>query len=312
MPGKVVRQVLGGHAAQPALYPRLELLVVVVGGLDVEGLVGVAVVAGHEVPGLHAQRLVQPQEGRVAVRTDDRLAWLDGVLQGGGHFHPVELGQHLVDGVRLATNPSNQDRHPVRSLAALTLGPTSAVSRWPGELARPLLGLSKIRFIDLQHPRAALGLLGDHALEEPMPPPEGLVYGDAHLGGGGPDGQPLANAIGVRLELLLVPQTAQGRAGRGVEGLGAATAEVSLKPVGHPVADHLLARTVGTGAGLEPVQGPGRGCRRGCRAERGGQLLTLRRREAAQRVEQCFELSGLHPLFPYENGPTLPPYPYLT
>lgn len=73
MPGKVVRQVLGGHAAPAALYPRLELLVVVVGGLDVEGLVGVAVVAGHEVPGLHAQRLVQPQEGRVAVRTDDRL-----------------------------------------------------------------------------------------------------------------------------------------------------------------------------------------------------------------------------------------------
>ena len=282
MPGKVVRQVLGGHAAQPALYPRLELLVVVVGGLDVEGLVGVAVVAGHEVPGLHAQRLVQPQEGRVAVRTDDRLAWLDGVLQGGGHFHPVELGQHLVDGVRLATNPSNQDRHPVRSLAALTLGPTSAVSRWPGELARPLLGLSKIRFIDLQHPRDALGLLGDHALEEPMPPPEGLVYGDAHLGGGGPDGQPLANAIGVRLELLLVPQTAQGRAGRGVEGLGASPAEVSLLSVSHAITDDQLTCAVRAGARLEPLQTLGGGRRGSRRAERGSELFTLRRCQAGQ------------------------------
>lgn len=62
MPGEVVRQVLGGHAAQPALYPRLELLVVVIGSLDVEGLVGVAVITGHEIAGFHPQRLVQPQE----------------------------------------------------------------------------------------------------------------------------------------------------------------------------------------------------------------------------------------------------------
>lgn len=51
VPGKVIRQVLCGHASQTELYPGLELLVIVIGGLDLEGLVGVDEVAGHEVAG---------------------------------------------------------------------------------------------------------------------------------------------------------------------------------------------------------------------------------------------------------------------
>ncbi len=286
MPGKVVRQVLGSYAAQAALYPRLELLVIVVGGLDVERLVRMAVVASHEVFRLHPQRRVQAQKRRVAVRADDRLAWLDRVLEGGGHLHPIELDQHLVHGVRLPSNPSDQDGHPVPRLAAGALGPATAVPRGPGELAGPLLGLPKVGFVDLQQAHHAFGLVRDDALEEPVPPPKGLIHSQAHPGCGGPHRQPLAHAVGIGIELLLVPKAAQRCAGGGVESPEAAPAKVPLEPVANAIADHLLAQAVRTGMGLERIHRAWAEHRRGRRAERFSQLLALRRREAGQPGEQ--------------------------
>ena len=54
----------------------------------------------------------------MAALADDYLAWLDSVLDSGDHLHPIELGQHLVGGVRLTSNPSDQDGNPFHRLAA--------------------------------------------------------------------------------------------------------------------------------------------------------------------------------------------------
>jgi len=111
----------------------------------------------------------------MSVRADDCLTRLDGVLEGRGNFRPAELAQHLVHGVRLASNPPNQDGHPVSRLAAGALGAVTSVPSRSGELARALLRLQKVGFIDLQHACHALGLVWNNALEEPMPPPKRLV-----------------------------------------------------------------------------------------------------------------------------------------
>ena len=113
-PGEMVRQVFGRDAAQPALNPVPQALVIVVSRFDVIHLVQARNgVARNERPGLNAQRALKVQERRMTISADDGFASFYGILQSRRDFgarYPVE---DLVDGVGLPANAIDQDRHPI-------------------------------------------------------------------------------------------------------------------------------------------------------------------------------------------------------
>lgn len=156
---------------------------------------------------------MQAQKRPAVVRADDHLAWLVSVLEGGGHLDHVELGQHVVDGVRLASNQSAQYEARNYRLAAGALGSATVEPRGPGELAGLYLELPKTRFVDLQQTHQALCLVRNDALKELVLPQKRLLRGPGCIG---PHRQPLALAVGVGIELLLVPTAGGGSANVGV------------------------------------------------------------------------------------------------
>ena len=254
-PREVQRQIFGRHAAQHAVNPALEALVVVVDRLYVEhpfgSRSGAPVVGNCQGLDLDAQVLFNSAEGAAAVDTQERVRRgpLSQRVQS-VRFGQARRAQDAVGNVGLPAHVQHQHRDRESGPLLVQVCPIAGQDaapcpRGPGHATAALEALPEERLVRLQHPGKCPPVVAHGRLEESVPPAQGSAQGHAHGNGRLADGQACRQMAALLHEPLLVAQAGEGRTAGAGEGPTAVLAGVALQASSVPVLDDVGASTAG-------------------------------------------------------------------
>jgi hypothetical protein len=293
-PSEVVGQVLGRHAAQLAVDPGLETLVVVVDRLDVIDALADATVVAHRYRLGRDAQLGGCGPPRAATVGAQQRVWSDHGPQGVLGLASGHRRQHTVGDLVLAPHAADEHRHEV-ARRPLWRGLAPSGTRGARHLAAPLLRLPEVGLVGLQQAGDLVRLVGLNGLEEAVPQAERRAHGYAKGGSGLTHGQALGETLALLEEAPFAVKPGQRRAGGGVEGLAAGAAAVALEPPAVTVLDDLAAGAVGalrgTPGGLQDAQRLGLGP---SPLDRQHQLVELGFRQGRDLRKQGLERLHLH------------------
>lgn len=146
-----------------------------------------------------------------------------------------------------AAAPHRHEHHDSLPLGALRRRSAPLLRGARQALPLPLERPAKQRLIGLHQPRQPRGSLVRQERQEAVAPAEGPIHRQPDRLGTGPDGHPLAQALGISHPFLLLPQPLHRCAGQGHEGLAAGLAAKALLPRRVAEADHRVTAAVGAG-----------------------------------------------------------------